>query len=182
MELFLMVLILSVILFFGFRTAILYRGYNGSILKYFFPNYLSYAFQSLIRQDLSESSYLKQYIGDHHLTYCSIRSEKNSVLAQVIQLSDIKHDYLFLIMDFKGRISGREQDEYLNVKQGNVSLKIKNPIGIFRKQGEFLQGHDSEKTVSYLIVTREPSSIGTALETVDFDHIQTQLKAIGLFG
>lgn len=121
-------ILVVLIMIYGFKAYRLYPSYKNSIYQTMIPNFMEYFFKVVIRQDLSTSSYLKQKIGPHRMTFTTLQNNDHKITSRFVVLIYNKGLALISFLDPHGTLSGKGEEKHWFIRRETQTAKIANPI------------------------------------------------------
>ncbi len=139
MEIFLSTILAALLAAYAIRAYQYYPNYKNSIFKTIIPSYLEYFYLVSIRKDCSQSSYLRKHLGTHRMTYTTLKNNEHKVTSRFVVLIYSKGIALITCLDFKGILSGTQEDKRWFIRDDNRLIKINNPTIEQNKYSKLLQ-------------------------------------------
>lgn len=127
MEVFFASILAALLVIYGLKAYRLYPSYKKSIFPTLIPNFTEYFYRVEIRRDCSESSFLKDKIGPHKMTYATLQNNDHKVTSRFVILLYSKGIALISCLDPKGALSGQTNDKHWFIRRENQTVKIANP-------------------------------------------------------
>ena len=158
-------IVIVLIIIYGFKAYQNYPSYKNSILPTLFPNYLEFFWRMFIRKDASNSSYLNKFIGIHKLSFATIENRQHQVTSKFVLFFYNKGITIVEYLDFSGTYSGNDEDRSWIIKSNNKKIRITNPVHELEKYENRIQNMFNDVQISSVIAISDDSQI---------DKIQTQ--------
>lgn len=128
MEILFSTILASLLVIYGFKAYRLYPTYKNSIFQTLIPSFLEYFYRYVIRKDVSTSSYLKNQLGPHRMSFTTLQNNDHKVTSRFIILLYNKGIALISFFDPNGTLSGKEADKHWLIQRTNKIVKISNPM------------------------------------------------------
>ncbi|MDO4199023.1 MAG: hypothetical protein Q4D13_08570 [Erysipelotrichaceae bacterium] len=148
MEIFLYSLVGTVMLLYGFNAFRFYRStYKGKIFKDIYSGFIEFWYRYNIRNNASESSYIKNQLGTHKIVYNSYLNEKYEPIHQFITVYTLKGVLVCYINGSTGDVSGKDSDKYLVVRRDGKAYRIPGTKDVVEKHLKTIRSTVTENTL-----------------------------------
>lgn len=127
MEVLLMSIIVALLVVYGFKAYRLYPTYKNSIFQDLMPSFLEYFYRVTIRKDASTSSFLKDKLGTHRMTFTTLQNNDHKITSRFVIILYNKGIALISYLDPKGALSGQTNDKHWFIRREKQTVKIANP-------------------------------------------------------
>lgn len=127
MEVFFSSILAALLVVYGFKAFRLYPTYKNSIYQSLVPNFIEYFYRVTIRKDVSTSSYLKNQLGPHRMTFTTLQNQDHKITSRFVILLYNKGIALISFLDPNGSLAGKSEDKHWIIRRSNQTAKIANP-------------------------------------------------------
>lgn len=146
MELLIFTIFITLLTIVGFRAVTMYISYRKTIYKYLYPNYIEYFHKVFFLKDLSTSSFIKNCLGDHQITYYNLSSSGNQSLMQFITILTASKVFMLCVLP-----SIETNNKKINSKKHSSF----DPAPYISKQEESIKKKLDKSEIHTLVVTQQ---------------------------
>ncbi len=174
MELFIYVIVGSMLLLFLFRAAIGYRHYRKSIFPHIYDNYLfDYFYKLNVFQDASKSGLIRKLIGYHRIVYANIANKEGKLASQILTIIHTKGILCISYLNSEGIFNGKDSGDWIirrTEENEEKKYRIDNPVIYLREYLKHLNDVLGERRVESVIAVSDAADISNLHATVRVVH------------
>lgn len=127
-----------------------YPAYKGSLSPQLFGSYAEFFWRAAVKEDLSESMWLREKIGFHRLAYSSAVDGKGRPVSSLTTVFSVRGHTVICVVEADGALSGGDDGAW-NVERGGRTVTLASPVVHLRRQQRFLGAFLKGVPVDYVI-------------------------------
>lgn len=158
MEVLVVAIVVVFVLIMGFKAVAGYGGYKGSLYQRLFGSYLEYFWRMSMKEDLSESSLLKERIGAHRIVYNAYRDSQGRIAATFATIFSTRGHAAICMVATAGAIAGKDTGSW-TVERDGKKLALASPVTYVRRQKKLLDSFLKNAPVEYIIAFNEGADV-----------------------
>lgn len=162
MEVLVVAIVVVFVLIMGFKAVAGYGSYKGSLYQRLFGSYLEYFWRMSMKEDLSESSLLKERIGAHRIVYNAYRDSQGRIAATFATIFSTRGHAAICMVATAGAIAGKDTGSW-TVERDGKKLALASPVTYVRRQKKLLDSFMKGAPVEYIVAF----NTGANLSAVD---------------
>lgn len=158
------VLVAAIIIVFaltmGFKAFTGYSSYKGTLYQHLFGSYFEYFWRITMKEDLSQSSLLKERLGEHRIVYNAYRNTQGKIAATFATIFTTRGHVSVCMVATSGAVSGKDVGSWSCERDGKRYV-IGSPVTYIKRQKKLLDSFMKSASVEYIIAFNEGADVSS---------------------